>query len=81
MKCRKCVNEGLKSILHSGECTTTLMGFSPYWDEDGNEHVHNPNRTTQSYSCSNGHRYIELSNRPCPTCDKGKRGKIEILFL
>lgn len=58
--CEKCKNEGLKSTIQAPMYgTTTLLAYSPgYYDEDGIYHPNkNPNRTTYTYTCSNGHTF------------------------
>jgi len=69
MKCPACVSEGLKSIVHPGPSSTTLMGFPTYYDEDGVFHSHNGNDITTDYTCSNGHQWTEHTTTPCPNCD------------
>ena len=58
--CKECEKEGKKySVVQPLYGTTTLMGSSPgYWDEDGKYHESiNPNYTTYTYTCSNGHTF------------------------
>ncbi len=59
MMCPECVKEGKKSCVYIGTSTTTLLAWTPYYDEDGGYHNENPNRITTQYSCSNGHRWAE----------------------
>lgn len=68
MKCEECVAEGERSTVTSLGGMSTLMGFRPYYDEDGNYHVHDPNTTTSGYRCSRGHQFVESTLSPCPTC-------------
>lgn len=58
-KCPICKLEGKKSIVEPGMCSMTLMFCgNGYYDEDGNFHAPNDcNKTTCSYSCSNGHKF------------------------
>lgn len=74
MICPECRIEGLRSTVNSGMSMTTGMGYTSFWDEDGVHHVHDPNTTTTSYLCSNGHEWGESKIRPCqaPDCDYGK---------
>ena len=61
-KCEKCINENKKySVTQPQYGITTLMGISSgYWDEDGKYHEpYNPNRTTYTYICSNGHSWTQ----------------------
>ena len=55
MICPICKAEGEKSTIHVGMQTRTLMGWTPYYDEDGVLHDKDPNWTTTSLSCSRGH--------------------------
>ena len=41
-----------------GTSTTTLLGWSRRYDRDGNQINKNPNKTTTSYICSNGHEFV-----------------------
>lgn len=59
MKCPECVEQGLKSRMYVGYSTRTLMSAHPFYDEDGNYHHGDPNKTTTNYSCSNGHQWVE----------------------
>lgn len=61
-KCEKCIAEGKKYTVYVPMCgTTTLLAYIPaYWDEDGNYIQNkNPNTTTYTYTCSNGHTFSE----------------------
>ena len=73
MKCEKCVEAGQKSRVNSHGGMSTLMGYSPYYDEDGVYHRHDGNRKTNHYSCSNGHHWVEVGTKACPAegCDFG----------
>ena len=73
MKCEECVEAGLKSRVTGGGGSRTLLGHSPYYDEDGIYHNHDPNTITRSYSCSNGHRWVTKGKGECPAdgCDRG----------
>lgn len=59
LKCPSCVSEGRRSKVFVGMQTRTLMAVHTYYDEDGRLCVDDPNKTTSSYSCSNGHRWTE----------------------
>lgn len=65
MICETCKAQGLKSCVYPGQSTVTLMGWSPYYDEKGELHSHDPNWHTTSYRCSNGHEWTENIRRPC----------------
>lgn len=64
--CPECQEAGDRSkVIHHGG-TSTLMGWQPYYDEDGYYHSHDPNRTKWSYSCTNGHKWSEKGEQSCP---------------
>jgi len=71
MKCPVCIEKGLKSTVSIGISMSTCMGFSQYYDEEGNLHVHDPNRMTTSYNCSKGHRWSNSRIGSCSNCDYG----------
>jgi hypothetical protein len=68
MKCDECVAEGERSTLTSLGGMTTLLGWHPYYDEDGNYHAHDPNETKSLYRCSRGHQFTKVTTPPCPSC-------------
>lgn len=37
----------------------TLLAVCAYYDEDGNYHYNDPNFTRTTYTCSNGHSWVE----------------------
>jgi hypothetical protein len=48
---------------------TTCMGPVPHVDADGQEHVHDSNRVTNTFACQNGHQWSEPGiGDPCPAC-------------
>jgi hypothetical protein len=49
-----------------------MMGWQPYYDEDGQYHNHDPNWTTQGFRCSKGHNWQTSSQKPCPNCLYGR---------
>jgi hypothetical protein len=63
MKCQKCVANGLRSRVHVGMSTSTLMGWTPYYDEDGEFHNDDPNIHSTDYSCTQGHSWSVSSQR------------------
>jgi len=73
MKCEKCVEAGDKSRVNAHGGTSTLMSYTPYYDEDGVFHNHDGNRRTSHYSCSNGHHWMAIGKKECPAegCDFG----------
>lgn len=64
--CRKCRDRGLRSFVHErAGGTRTLLACFPYYDEKGREHIHDHNRITSKYECSNGHRFKIKSYEEC----------------
>lgn len=71
MKCPVCEERGLRSKVIPKGSQTTLMAYSPSYDEDGVLHIHNNNRRGDGYACSNGHMWSVIYKKPCPAegCD------------
>lgn len=72
MICPQCKDEGKKSQVYPGMSTITAMYFQPFYDEDGKYHNHDGNTITTSYSCSNGHRWVDSGHKEC-WCGWGKK--------
>ena len=51
---------------------STDMCVEQYYDEDGKLHVHDPNCSTSSWRCSNGHHISVSRYGRCGRCDFGK---------
>ncbi len=68
MKCPTCERDGIRSIVHVGGTTSTLMTIQEFYDEEGRHHRHDYNNRTTSYRCSNGHEWTE-SIRPKCWCE------------
>jgi hypothetical protein len=67
MKCPKCVDENTPSKVYSDGGSKTLMGGGgPFWDEQDEYHVHDPNRVTREFHCSFGHIWSIAGLDPCP---------------
>jgi len=75
MICKQCQDQGTKSRVTPLGGTETLLGFNPYYDEEGRYHSHDPNTFTGRYKCSNDHEWIEQETTPCPapSCDWNKK--------
>lgn len=78
MQCPQCIEEGKRSTIVLGGGSRTLLGWTPYYDEDGNYHSHDPNRTSSSGQCSNGHRLHIRSGARCPSCEYGSKVEITV---
>ena len=74
MICPVCKEAGLKSTVTEGGTSETLVGYFPFYDEEGKHHDHNDNCRITSFKCSRGHRF---SHRPQRTCWCGWKGKEE----
>jgi hypothetical protein len=68
VKCEKCVAEGKTSQLFSRGAAKTLMGHTPYHDENGKYHDHDPNYISSLYECSNRHLFVLRRKQPCGSC-------------
>jgi hypothetical protein len=80
MICQKCQEEGLKSRVQDLGGTSTLLGYSSYYDEDGKRHSHDPNTLTNYYKCSNGHEFYVTSKSRCSNCNYGA-GSEKLTFI
>ncbi len=71
MLCPKCVESGEKSSVYYRSGSTTLVAFSPFYDEDGEYHNHDTNKRVSNYGCSQGHWFsiTNPNNCPNPKCD------------
>ena len=79
MKCPACVEEGKVSRWYPPEWwSSTSMGFSTYYDEEGRYHSHDPNSSWSSASCSNGHRFFVQQGNRCSNCDYGDASKLTL---
>lgn len=68
MICDQCHGEGQTSKIYDNGTATTLLAPSHFYDEEGQEHLHDPNTRKTLYSCSNGHSFTVESKVPCPSC-------------
>ena len=75
MRCPECVKLEQKSIVYPGLTVVTAMGWTPYYDEDGQYHNHDPNWRTTGFRCSEGHTWQTSSLKPCPNCLYGREDK------
>lgn len=69
MICEKCKQENKTSTVTQQGGQTTLCGYFSFYDEDGKYHLHDENIASNSYSCSNGHKWFIGTNPPCQTCN------------
>jgi len=79
MICPRCKELRLKSKVYDHGGRKTLMSHSPYYDEEGKYHSHDPNTVTYDYACSKGHRFTHSYRGDCPQGDYGTETKVTIL--
>lgn len=75
MICPTCQNSGQRStvrIVKQPAINKAIFRDVPptdhFWDEEGNEHSHNPSIIVTEYLCSKGHRFAERSSWECGAC-------------
>jgi hypothetical protein len=77
MKCPECFKEDLSSkvfILHGYQ---TDMYCPPFYDENGDYHLHDYNLNHVNYTCSKDHYFKIIHKKKCPAdnCDFNKEEK------
>jgi len=66
MICKKCSDQGLKSKMCQQQQTyQRLMAQRSFYDEEGRLHIHDGNRETTKYICTNGHEWTLISFHKC----------------
>ena len=76
MNCPICKNSNV--IVISGMITSAYC--IPFYDENGNYHIHDGNISTIEYECSKHHRWKVSQTGKCGICDFGKNSeKITII--
>lgn len=65
MICPVCKEQGLKSTVQTSGTMSTLMGYMPYYDEDGRLHNHDDNSRITEGKCSNGHSFTYRHENSC----------------
>lgn len=76
MKCAECVSDGKTSKVYQGYGVTMPMGGPQFfWDEKGVQHIHDGDKTSWNYTCSEGHSFSVPVERSCPArgCSWGRR--------
>lgn len=63
--CPVCAENNQTSIVKNYSSSSTLMYCQPYYDEQGNYHNHDSNKTTTHYKCSNGHSFTIKGHYGC----------------
>lgn len=66
IKCQECEKQGL-TPEHFDELgiIETLSYTVPFYDKEGNRHVHDTNRNTVNLRCCNGHRFTQVIPYTC----------------
>ena len=77
MSCPKCKEAGEQHRVFDLGGSSTLLHYSPFFDESGKRHVHDPNTLTLSYKCSNNHTWTEKRKRSCWCGWPDKEGAID----
>lgn len=68
MICPHCRAENQRSVVEVVRSTSGTEPKQHFFDEDGQEHFHNPNVYVTEFTCSNGHRFAERSSYQCSVC-------------
>lgn len=71
MKCPECLARNKTSIVYTRSSIRTDVGFTASAPGPGGPHLHDPNKLTESFECSNGHRFKRESRIACPKCNYG----------
>jgi hypothetical protein len=65
MICPICKEQGLKSTVTTQGGGSTLMGYTPYYDESGRLHHHDNNTRSTLGNCSQGHSFHYIFENSC----------------
>ncbi len=66
MRCPTCEKNGVRSKVFMEPGSMTAAYYPPYYDEDGKLHQHDANTGTQTFNCSQGHRWTNrVGPKPC----------------
>ena len=68
--CEKCNETDVVPKIFNLGTVRTLLDVKAFYDKGANYHLHDPNRDTTTYRCSNDHDWTECSvrSRYCPSC-------------
>ena len=53
------------STVREVDSAVTAMAWTPFYDSKGRKHVHDPNRVTVTYRCSEGHTFTDQDRTTC----------------
>lgn len=65
MMCPHCQQAKQRSTVRVVRSKPTLIPKDHFFDEDGQEHHHDPNITRTDFRCSNNHTFTEVSSWEC----------------
>jgi hypothetical protein len=65
MRCPVCEPKKVKHTVTPGFTSTTLVNYTPYYDEADNHHDHDYNSSRGEATCSNGHTWTETTYNSC----------------
>jgi len=80
MKCPECEKLSLKSELHFANACFNLPCGGPhmYYDEEGVYHVHDNDKRSTQWWCSNKHQGVLRHESKCPNCDFGRKQELVV---
>lgn len=72
-QCYRCNHLGQLSEVSKAAEATTGVASRVFLDGAGRLHVHDPNLRTSEFTCSQGHRWLEVCHHRCgaPHCTFG----------
>ncbi len=79
--CPTCQENNLTSKVTELTSSTTAMYCKPFYDEEGNYHNHDSNKTTTVFECSNGHSFVRKGHKGCGVKDCTFKENFEITKL
>ena len=80
MICPACHAKNKQAQVYSLGKTFTDRGFVPSGPDDGIPHLHDPNSSTESFECNNGHRFRVETFVRCTRCDHGHGEPITVML-
>lgn len=66
--CDRCRDEGRRSRVRELPKEISSGGVVRYYDEEGQEHIHDGRFNVTPFLCEHGHRWEHRGTNPCPTC-------------
>ena len=81
MICPACAARNLNTQVFSLGTTFTDLPLVPSTAGQGVQHLHDPNSSTESFECINGHRFRVETFTQCSRCDFGHRPPTTIMLI